>query len=111
MSRPCTAPPRLAGVAPALLACALIAWPAAASAPVPAPPPPASKPAPVPAPAGNAVGPASAPVVPAGPAPALVVERENLDLGRIDEGQDGVATFVLKNTGSAELKIVSARPG
>lgn len=43
--------------------------------------------------------------------PVLVVENANLDLGKVQEGVEAVAVFKLKNTGNAELKILSAKPG
>lgn len=41
----------------------------------------------------------------------LVVEKEVVDLGAVVRGQVVTATFVLKNTGTEELKILSAKPG
>ena len=73
----------------------------------PAQPPPGS-PAPTAAPApGTPPAPTPAP----GPQPALVVESPQLTLGDVKEGEDAVAVFKLRNTGDAELKILSARPG
>lgn len=53
---------------------------------------------------------ATAPAVPSGPAPVLTVEKNDLDLGTVLEGKEAVATFRLKNTGTAELKILRASP-
>lgn len=63
----------------------------------------------VPAPAaGNDPG---SNTVQASAKPVLVVENANLDLGKVQEGVEAVAVFKLKNTGNAELKILSAKPG
>lgn len=47
----------------------------------------------------------------AAPAPVLLIEAPRIDLGTVKEGADAVATFVLRNTCSAELRILAARPG
>jgi hypothetical protein len=43
--------------------------------------------------------------------PALQVEQTQIDLGRIPEGQEADATFVLENRGTAELRILKAKAG
>lgn len=43
--------------------------------------------------------------------PGLVVEAESVDLGEIVRGQDAVGRFVFRNTGSAVLEILHAKPG
>ncbi len=83
-------------------AAAPAAVPAAERAPAPGTPP--------------AVAPAAAPAVappaaPAGPAPAVAFDSLNLDLGAIPEGEDAVGTFVVRNNGKAELKLLSVKPG
>ena len=54
--------------------------------------------------------PPAAPAAPAVPA-MLVVEKETVDLGDVVRGAQAEATFVLKNTGTVPVKILSARPG
>jgi len=96
----------LAVLLPLLMAVA--AAPAAEKAPVSGPPPtPPATPAPPAVPAPPAA-PASAP---AAPAPVLAFESPNLDLGPLPEGQDAVGTFVVRNTGNAELKLLQVKPG
>lgn len=45
------------------------------------------------------------------PQPALSIEKPSLDLGVVQEGEEVVATFVLRNTGPGELRILHAVPG
>lgn len=66
------------------------------------PPPPTAKASAMPAPA---------PAAPAPGRPVCKVESLSLDLGEIKEGEDAVGVFKIQNTGDAELKILSARPG
>jgi DMSO reductase anchor subunit len=47
----------------------------------------------------------------AGKAPRIVVESKAMLLGDVLEGQDLQYTFVVKNTGDAELQILNVRPG
>lgn len=77
---------------PLLLAAA--AAPAAEKAPAPGTPPAAAQ--------GTG---------PAGPAPVVSFEALNLDLGVVAEGQDAVGTFVVRNSGKAELKLLQVKPG
>ncbi len=60
------------------------------------------------APAAPVAAPAAAP---GAPAPAASFETLNIDLGSIPEGDDAVGTFVVKNTGKAELKLLQVKPG
>lgn len=92
-----------------LLGCAGVGPPPSASAnPAPATAAPGRPTAPAVTPAPPAP-PATA--VPAGPHGALLVENMNLHVGDVKEGDDAVGVFKLKNTGDAELKILSAKPG
>jgi hypothetical protein len=50
-------------------------------------------------------------VPPAGPAPRIVFDAKDVNLGDVVHGQDAVATFTYHNTGSAPLHILSAKPG
>jgi hypothetical protein len=68
--------------------------PASGAAPAPAPTPPTA--------------PVTAPSV---PVPVLAFESTNLDLGALPEGEDAVGTFVVRNTGKAELKLLQVKPG
>lgn len=54
--------------------------------------------------------PAVAPATPP-PGPHLEIEATEVDLGRVIIGKDVEATFVLRNTGTEVLKILSAKPG
>jgi hypothetical protein len=81
-------------ILPLLVAAAAV--PAAEKAPAPGAPP-----APPAAPASG----------PAAPAPVLSFETTNLDLGPLPEGEDAVGTFVVRNTGKAELKLLQVKPG
>ena len=54
---------------------------------------------------------APAPAPPAGPAPHLVFDSVQINLGEVVHGQDAVATFAYRNTGDAPLHILSAKPG
>ncbi len=58
-----------------------------------------------------AAGDATAQPVAAAARPTLAVEKQTLDLGKVQAGTDAVGTFKLKNSGNAELKILSAKPG
>ncbi|UCF66692.1 MAG: hypothetical protein JSV80_13005 [Acidobacteriota bacterium] len=59
---------------------------------------------------GAAPGAPTSAAAPAAQAPKLVVEQNALDLGTVAEGQEVVGTFVLKNEGQAELRIIRAKP-
>jgi hypothetical protein len=74
--------------------------------------PPAEQPAAQPAgqPAQNAAAPAADAAAKA-EHPVLTVENANLDVGKVKEGTEAVAVFKLKNTGTTDLKILSAKPG
>jgi hypothetical protein len=71
------------------------------------------------APAPRAPGhpPPAAPAQPASPSeasgkqPKLVIDKDTVDVGDVVRGSMGVATFELKNTGDADLRILDARPG
>jgi len=52
-----------------------------------------------------------APAVPAGPAPRITFDAKDVNLGDVVRGQDAVATFTYRNTGTAPLHILSAKPG
>ena len=53
---------------------------------------------------------AAAPVSnPAGP--HIQFEATEVDLGDVVHGQDAVATFTYRNTGTVALRILSAKPG
>ena len=82
----------LALLLPLLVAAAAV--PAAEKAPAPGTPPAAAQ--------GTG---------PAGPAPVVSFEALNLDLGAVPEGQDAVGTFVVRNSGKAELKLLQVKPG
>ena len=84
-----------------LLPLLLAAAAALAAEKAPAPGAPAAPAAPVAAPAA----------APGAPAPAASFETLNIDLGSIPEGDDAVGTFVVKNTGKAELKLLQVKPG
>jgi hypothetical protein len=72
----------------------------------------ASTQAPTPtAPTAPAPTAAAAAAAPTGPAPHIEFEKVTIELGDVVRGQDAVATFTYKNTGSAPLHIVSAKPG
>jgi len=45
------------------------------------------------------------------PHPVMQIEQSELDVGAVMEGNDVVGTFRIKNTGNAELRILSAKPG
>lgn len=87
--------------------------PAKVSPPVP-PAPPASPakqtttPA-KPAPPVNPVPPATQ--ASSGQKPVFSVEKTALDLGMVKEGDEAVATFAVRNTGNATLRILRATPG
>jgi hypothetical protein len=61
--------------------------------------------------------PASAPAqdaaaaVPDRPSPHIKFDATEINLGDVVHGQDAVATFTYRNTGSAPLHILSAKPG
>jgi len=48
---------------------------------------------------------------PAGKAPRLIVDQMTAQLGERLEGEDFLHTFKFRNTGDAELQILSVRPG
>lgn len=50
-------------------------------------------------------------VPPAKPAGRLVVEKETVDVGQVVRGETTSGTFVLKNTGTEPIRILSAKPG
>ncbi len=41
----------------------------------------------------------------------ITAEKDVVDVGAVVRGKVATATFVLKNTGTDELKILSAKPG
>ncbi len=45
------------------------------------------------------------------PAPGLVIEQTEIDVGAVKAGQEAVATFVLRNTGETPVKILKVKPG
>ena len=53
----------------------------------------------------------SVPAGPSGPAPRITFDAKDVNLGDIVRGQDAVATFTYRNTGTAPLHILSAKPG
>jgi hypothetical protein len=55
--------------------------------------------------------PSPSPAAPAGPAPHIKFDATEINLGDVVRGQDAVATFTYKNTGSVPLHILSAKPG
>jgi hypothetical protein len=65
--------------------------------------------APVPEPAPAAAPSPAAATVTAGP--KLVVESTVVDLGQVTRGGTVNGTFLLRNTGTETLKILSAKPG
>jgi len=111
----------LRGITAAMVALLLLGCAGATPRPAPATTPAAPSKAPSasasPASAATiatpAIAPAPAPAPPRqpGPRPLLVPESISLNLGEVKEGEDAVGTFKLRNTGDAELKILSARPG
>ena len=64
-----------------------------------------------PAPAPTAPATPATPAAPSGPAPQIKFDATDVNLGDVVHGQDAVATFTYKNTGSAPLHILSAKPG
>lgn len=48
---------------------------------------------------------------PAGPAPHIVFDAKDVNLGDVIHGVDAVATFTYHNTGNAPLHVLSAKPG
>jgi len=48
---------------------------------------------------------------PSGPAPRIAFDAKDVNLGDVVHGQDAVATFTYRNTGTAPLHILSAKPG
>ena len=52
-----------------------------------------------------------APAAPAGPAPRITFDAKDANLGDVVVGQDALATFTYRNTGTAPLHILSAKPG
>lgn len=59
--------------------------------------------------------PTSAPALATRPAtnaaPHLHFQATTIDLGNVVRGKDAIAVFTYENTGNAELKILSAKPG
>lgn len=57
--------------------------------------------------------PAAEPAAGAAPAqaPRIKFDSEQIDLGDVVHGQDAVATFTYRNTGTAPLHILTAKPG
>ena len=45
------------------------------------------------------------------PAPRLVVDSKEIDLGQLTRGESAEADFVLRNEGDAVLRILRAKPG
>jgi hypothetical protein len=43
--------------------------------------------------------------------PRLEVEQTSIDIGVVNEGDEAIGTFILRNTGEKELKILKAKPG
>ena len=43
--------------------------------------------------------------------PSLHVAQTEIDLGRVPEGEDASAEFVIENRGTAELRILKAKAG
>lgn len=64
-----------------------------------------------PAPGTPPVPPSAPAADPAAPVPVLAFEALNLDVGAVPEGQDVLGTFVVRNTGQAELKLLQVKPG
>ena len=54
---------------------------------------------------------APTPAPPPGPAPQIKFDATEVNLGEIVKGQDAVATFTYRNSGSVPLHILSAKPG
>ncbi len=54
--------------------------------------------------------PAAGPVKRERPAPVLVVESATVDVGEIRPGEVAEGTFVFRNTGDREVKILRAAP-
>ena len=52
-----------------------------------------------------------APATPAGASPHITFDAKDVNLGDIVHGQDAVAVFTYRNTGTAPLHILSAKPG
>jgi hypothetical protein len=48
---------------------------------------------------------------PATTGPALHLQNTEIDLGRIPEGEEAEATFVVENRGTAVLRILKAKAG
>jgi hypothetical protein len=42
--------------------------------------------------------------------PALTVEQTKIDVGEITSGSDAVATYVFRNSGPTDVKILRAKP-
>lgn len=57
------------------------------------------------------VGAVPAPAAETSPAPKLVVETPEIDLGSVARGKVAEAVFQLRNEGDADLRILSAKPG
>jgi hypothetical protein len=52
-----------------------------------------------------------APAAPSGASPRITFDAKDVNLGDVIHGQDAVATFTYRNTGTAPLHILSAKPG
>ena len=48
---------------------------------------------------------------PATTGPSMHLEQTRIDLGRVPEGDQAEATFVVENRGTAELRILKAKAG
>ena len=46
-----------------------------------------------------------------GAAPIMKLEKTQIDLGKITQGDEAVATFTIKNEGKGDLRILKAKPG
>jgi hypothetical protein len=55
--------------------------------------------------------PAAPPAEAAGPAPKITFDKTEVNVGDVVRGQDVVATFTYRNTGTSDLHIRSAKPG
>lgn len=57
-------------------------------------------------------GPASAPVAdPAAPPPRATIEKPEIDAGEVVKGKEIEATFLVRNDGKGELRLLSVKPG
>ncbi|MBP7148802.1 MAG: hypothetical protein KBD01_14805 [Acidobacteria bacterium] len=55
--------------------------------------------------------PAPVPATAEGPRPQAVVEAVELDVGNVPEGQEVTGTFIIRNTGQGELRLLQVKPG